>query len=183
MAHIGGSCSAVGCSAHVSSGLRDAQPLRPPAQISRQRQRGKCLRRVKHATAVASKQARWVTASESALVLCCAARSGRNATTGFAAIDRLSAIDRVRTMPAPTAQSDAERVAKSRSRLYLSIQYEQAKYTAATRYLRPTLLRCSAHCGKGNRSPTAEGTSTSPSQPARARAGPGWARLGRAGEG
>jgi hypothetical protein len=38
-------------------------------------------------------------------------------------------------MPAPTAQSDAERVAKSRSRLYLSIQYEQAKYTAATRYL------------------------------------------------
>jgi hypothetical protein len=93
-------------------------------------------------------------------------------------------------MPAPTAQSYAERVAKSRSRLYLSIQYEQPKYSAATRYLTAAhtaaLQRCST-VAREFYSPTAEGTSTSPS---RAGPGPGWGRLynrlgwmGRAGPG
>ena len=38
-------------------------------------------------------------------------------------------------MPEPTLSLPCLRTAKSRSRLYLSIPYEQAKYTAATRYL------------------------------------------------
>jgi len=94
-------------------------------------------------------------------------------------------------MPEPTLSLPCLRTAKSRSRLYLSIQYEQAKYSAATRYLRPTLLRCSARCGKGIRFAYCGGYEYI-AKPGRAGPGPGWGRLynrlgwvgpGRAGEG